>query len=111
MRWSGVALLLFVVLHLLHMTTGSLHPHFVVGSPYHNVVNGLTPKPVALGYLIAAVAVGLHARHGLLAVLRGYVASSKAHGRFGSRFALWVALMLGVGFALVPLAVALEVLR
>ena len=46
MRWSGVILLLFIVYHLLHFTIGTVHPDFVEGDVYHNVVAGFQVWPV-----------------------------------------------------------------
>ena len=40
MRWGGLVILFFVVYHLLHFTTGTLHPDYVKGDVYHNVVEG-----------------------------------------------------------------------
>jgi len=41
MRWSGALLIAFIVFHLLHLTTGTLHPNFIAGDPFHNVTRGL----------------------------------------------------------------------
>jgi succinate dehydrogenase / fumarate reductase cytochrome b subunit len=39
MRWGGVIILLFVIYHLLDLTTGQAHQgEFIEGDPYHNVV-------------------------------------------------------------------------
>jgi succinate dehydrogenase / fumarate reductase cytochrome b subunit len=65
MRWGGVILLLFVIYHLLHLTWGTLHPSFVPGDVYHNVVAGFQVWWVALAYIVAQAALGLHLYHGL----------------------------------------------
>ena len=64
MRWGGVALLLFVVYHILHLTTGTLHPDFVPGDAYHNFVTGFRSLPVVAVYIVAMIALGLHLYHG-----------------------------------------------
>ncbi|MPZ86734.1 MAG: succinate dehydrogenase [Nitriliruptorales bacterium] len=64
MRWSGVIVALFVIYHLLHFTTGTVHPDFVEGSVYHNVVVGFQQWPVALFYIAANLLLGLHIYHG-----------------------------------------------
>src|SRR5665213_2043192 len=40
MRWGGVLLLIFIVFHILHFTTGTFHPggDYVAGDVYANVV-------------------------------------------------------------------------
>ena len=65
MRWGGVIILLFVIYHLLHLTTGTVHPNFVEGDIYHNFVTGFQSVPASLFYIIAMIALGLHLRHGV----------------------------------------------
>ncbi|HKB80952.1 MAG TPA: succinate dehydrogenase cytochrome b subunit, partial [Thermoanaerobaculia bacterium] len=60
MRWGGVIIVLFVIYHLLHLTTGTLHPDFVENDPYHNVVSGFQVWWVSAVYIIANLALGLH---------------------------------------------------
>jgi len=72
---GGPIIALFVVGHLLHFTTGQVHPDFklqaeVAGAAphlpdvHHNVVTGLQdPLPAAL-YVVALVMLGLHLFHG-----------------------------------------------
>src|SRR5262249_26832193 len=65
MRWGGVIILLFVIYHLLHLTTGTLHRDFVLNDPYHNVVSGFQVWWVSAVYIVANLALGLHLYHGL----------------------------------------------
>jgi succinate dehydrogenase / fumarate reductase cytochrome b subunit len=65
MRWGGVIILLFVIYHLLHLTTGDVHHAFVPGDVYHNVVSGFQVWWVAAVYIVANLALGLHLYHGL----------------------------------------------
>lgn len=111
MRWTGALLLAFIVLHVLHMTTGTLHPRFVPGAAYQNLVVGLRTPAVALGYAGAALLLGLHLRHGLLALCRGLFASPRMRATAYARPALVLGVLIGAGFALVPLAIASGVLR
>src|SRR3954470_18119428 len=64
MRWTGVIVLLFVIFHLLDLTWGPANPDFVKGDPYHNVITSFQRIPVALVYVIANVALGVHLYHG-----------------------------------------------
>src|SRR3954447_8432388 len=64
MRWTGVIVLLFVVFHLLDLTWGPANPDFVEGDPYHNVVASFQRAPVAIVYVIANLALGVHLYHG-----------------------------------------------
>ena len=70
MRWSGVLILAFVIFHLLHLTTGSVHPTFIKGDAFHNVVTGLKVAPVGIFYLIANLALGMHLFHGASSMLQ-----------------------------------------
>src|SRR3954466_14001432 len=64
MRWSGIIILLFVIFHLLDLTWGPANPDFVVGDPYHNVIESFQRVPVALVYVVANLALGVHLYHG-----------------------------------------------
>jgi succinate dehydrogenase cytochrome b subunit len=64
MRWTGIIVLAFVVFHLLDLTWGPANPDFVGGAPYHNVVESFQRVPVALVYIAANLALGVHLYHG-----------------------------------------------
>lgn len=82
MRWGGVILLLFVIYHLLHFTSGTVHPSFVAGDVYHNVVTGFQVWWVAIFYIAAQIALGLHLYHGLWSMFQSL-------GWNHPRFNLW----------------------
>lgn len=82
MRWGGVIILLFVVYHLLHFTWGTVHPSFVPGDVYHNVVTGFQVWWVAIFYVAAQIALGLHLYHGLWSMFQSL-------GWNHPRFNLW----------------------
>ncbi len=65
MRWGGVIILLFVLYHLAHLTWGSVHPDFVHGDVYNNVVVGFGVWWVSALYGVAQLALGFHLYHGL----------------------------------------------
>jgi succinate dehydrogenase / fumarate reductase, cytochrome b subunit len=65
MRWGGVIILLFVIFHLLNLTTGTVHPNFVEGDVYHNFVAAFQNVPTSIVYMIAMIALALHLRHGV----------------------------------------------
>lgn len=65
MRWTGVILAVFIVYHLLHLTTGTLHPNFDPHNPYMNLVNGLKVPAAAAFYIVAQLCLGLHMWHGV----------------------------------------------
>ena len=111
MRWGGVLLLVFIVFHLLHLTTGTLHPSFQPGDVYANLVTGFRVWPVALFYIAAMVALGLHLYHGAWSSVRTLGLTRPAANHFHRPLAIVIAVAVAVGFALVPLAVLVGGLR
>jgi succinate dehydrogenase / fumarate reductase, cytochrome b subunit len=105
MRWGGVVLGAFIVFHILHMTTGTVHPSFVVGDVYHNLVAGFRVWPVALFYLIAMAALGLHLYHGVWSSARTLGVARPTPHPLHRPVAVAVAVVVAVGFALIPIAV------
>lgn len=105
MRWGGVIVLLFIVYHLLHLTFGTVHPTFVEGDVYSNVVRGFQVWWVSLFYIVAQVMLGLHLYHGLWSLFQSL---GWNHPRFNSwrrRFAQAFALIVSLGNISFPLAV------
>lgn len=111
MRWGGVYLLLFIPYHLLHLTTGTLHPGFVRGDAYGNVVIGFQAVWVSLFYLGAMAFLGLHLYHGAWAAFRTLGVARSSNDPLHRRMALAVAVIVAVGFSLIPLSVMLGFVR
>lgn len=54
LRWSGTLILLFVVLHLMHLTTGTIQPApFSAEDVYANIVGGFRIWWVSAFYVVA----------------------------------------------------------
>ena len=64
MRWTGVIILLYVLFHLADLTWGWANPDFVRGAAYDNLVASFERWPVALVYVVANIALGIHLFHG-----------------------------------------------
>ena len=64
MRWTGIIVLLFIIFHLLDLTWGPANPDFIAGNPHHNLVASFERWPVAMVYIVANLALGLHLYHG-----------------------------------------------
>src|SRR2546422_2829427 len=64
MMLSGLIIAAFVVFHLLHLTTGTIHPRFIPLHAYENLVNGFLVIPFALAYIVAMIFIGFHLSHG-----------------------------------------------
>ena len=107
MGWGGVLLFVFIIYHILHFTTGTVHPRFVAGEVYDNVLSGFRVPAVAVFYLIAMVALALHLRHGVWSVFQTLGAGHPRVGPLRRRLALFLALLIPVGLGVIPLAIVL----
>ena len=107
MRWGGVIVLLFVIYHILDLTTGTLNPIGDKAHPYANVVAGFAPGRwyVTLFYTLAIVAVGLHLRHGIFSAARTLGQRTARGERIARATALTLAIVLVAGYLSVPFAV------
>jgi succinate dehydrogenase / fumarate reductase cytochrome b subunit len=112
MRIGGLIILVFIPVHLLNFTTGSLNPAFVRGDVYGNVVYAFQEWPLlSLFYVVAMVFVGFHLYHGAWAMVRT-LGIAKPSPRPMER-AMVAALAWGVtiGFVALPAAVLLGIVR
>lgn len=105
MMWGGITLLAFVIYHLLHMTFGSVHPQFVAGDPYNNVLIGFENLWVSLFYIIGVIALGLHLYHGLWSATQTFGLNNPKYNRWRRPVALWTAVLISAGYISIPLAV------
>ncbi|TVP74551.1 MAG: succinate dehydrogenase [Gemmatimonadales bacterium] len=105
MRWGGVIVALFVVYHLLHLTTGTVHPDFEYGSVYANLVVAFQSVPVVLFYVVAVGALSLHLYHGLWSVFSTLGVQNPKIDRIRRPLAGGVAFVLFAGYVAVPLGV------
>ncbi|MER7004181.1 succinate dehydrogenase cytochrome b subunit [Dactylosporangium sp. NPDC000555] len=107
MRWGGVIILLFVVFHILDLTTGTVNPVGDKEHPFANVVADFAPSRwyVTLFYTLAIVAVGFHLRHGIFSALRTLGQQSPRGERRAQAVALALSVVLVAGYLSVPFAV------
>jgi succinate dehydrogenase / fumarate reductase cytochrome b subunit len=107
MRWGGVIILLFVIYHLLDLTTGTLNPVGDKQHPYANVVADFAPGHwyVTLFYTLAILAIGFHLRHGIFSAVRTLGQQTARGERIARLTALVLSVVLVVGYLSVPFAV------
>ncbi len=105
MRWSGPIIAVFVIYHLLHFTTGSVHPRFDVHDVYRNVISGFRIWPVSLFYIIAMVALAFHLWHGVWSMFQTLGLINPKSDKIIHRFAAIATLALVIGFISIPMAV------
>lgn len=113
MRWGGVLLLVFIVFHILHFTTGTIDPAgaFAEYHPYENVVGSFRIWWVSLFYIVAMLFLGLHLYHGTWASLRTIGARSRSDKPLHRRIGAVLAIVIWAGFTLIPVAVLLGVIQ
>lgn len=105
MRWGGVIILLFIIYHLLHLTTGNVHQDFVKDDVYHNVVTGLRVWWVAAFYIAANLALGLHLFHGVWAMFGSVGLTNPRFEQWRRTFATAFAVIVTLGNISFPIAV------
>jgi succinate dehydrogenase / fumarate reductase, cytochrome b subunit len=107
MRWGGVIIALFVIYHLLDLTTGHLNPVGDSSDPYANVVADFAPERwyVTLFYTLAVVTLGFHLRHGIFSAVRTLGQQTPRGERRARAVALVIAVLLCAGYLSVPFAV------
>ncbi len=110
-RWGGALILLFLVYHILHFTVGTAHPGFVEGNPYHNVATGFRNIFIVGFYLLVMAVVGLHLYHGIWSSGRSLGLSPPSPHPLRRSVALALALLIWLGFSVIPIAVYAGVVR
>jgi succinate dehydrogenase / fumarate reductase, cytochrome b subunit len=111
MVWSGPLLLLFIVYHLAHFTTGHAHPDFVRGDVYRNLVVGFQNPFASAFYILAMLALGLHMYHGFWSMLQTLGASHPRWTRLRGVVSGLLAFAVVVGNISMPVAVLFGIIH
>jgi succinate dehydrogenase / fumarate reductase, cytochrome b subunit len=119
MRWGGVLLVVFIVVHILHFTTQRIDPAGWAGKTdaaghrdiYGNIVASFHLWWVTTFYVAAMIALGLHLYHGAWSSLRTLGYAKPSGHPLKRRIAIGVAVIVWAGFTLVPLGVVAGVIR
>lgn len=105
MRWGGVILLFFIVYHILHLTTGSVHEEFEAGKVFQNVVRGFSNPLVSGFYILANLALGLHLYHGLWSLFQSLGLNGQRFNDLRQKAAVAFALIISLANISFPVAV------
>jgi succinate dehydrogenase / fumarate reductase cytochrome b subunit len=119
MKWGGVLLLLFIVVHILHFTTETIDPGGWRGMTdsqghrdvYGNIIASFRIWWVAAFYIVSMLALGLHLYHGAWSSVRTLGYAQPSGNPLHRKIALAVAVIVWLGFTLVPLGVIVGVIR
>jgi succinate dehydrogenase / fumarate reductase cytochrome b subunit len=107
MRWGGVTILLFVIWHLLNFSVGKVNVQGgATNDPYNLLVDTFDTWWLTLIYLVAMLALGAHLHHGVWSAMQTLGLTCTARSRVvAKRFAFVVAVVVTVGFSVVPIFV------
>lgn len=105
MRWTGIIVGLFLVWHLFDLTFTGTGYHYVRGLPYQNVDHSLSRIPVALLYIVANVALGVHLFHGAWSLFQSMGWNNPRFNSWRRNFAAAFAAIIVLGNVSFPIMV------
>ncbi len=113
MRFSGPIVLIYLILHILHLTTGDIHPDFKHGDAYHNFVTAFSADQwyIPLGYAFCQILLGLHLYHGAFSMFRTLGLSGPRQVEFARVVSHAVTAFIVIGNVLLPLSVLLGLVK
>jgi succinate dehydrogenase / fumarate reductase, cytochrome b subunit len=107
MRWGGIAILLFVIWHLLNFSIGKVNiTGGATNDPYNLLVDTFGSWWMTLIYLAAMLALYMHLRHGVWSAAEtlGWTGNARAR-RAAKGLGVLVGIVIAGGFSLVPIFV------
>ncbi|MCB0353815.1 MAG: succinate dehydrogenase cytochrome b subunit [Bdellovibrionales bacterium] len=107
---GGLILFAFIIYHLLHFTTGTLHNSFIEGQVYHNVYIAFQNPLILVIYTIAMIALGFHLFHGTWSLFQTLGIDSPDKNTILRAVATVLACLVAVGFLAVPYAMFFGIL-
>ena len=105
MRWTGIIVGLYILFHLADLTWGTVNDDFVRGDTYGNLVASFERVPVAILYIVANVALGIHIFHGTWSLFQSLGLNSPRFNEWRRRFAQGFAALIVVANVSFPIAV------
>lgn len=111
MLWGGIAILAFVIFHLMDLTWGTVNPQFRHGDAYHNFVTTFQRVPVSLAYIAAMIPLGLHLYHGFWSMLQTLGANNPKYNHLRRPVAIGLAVIIVLGNISFPIAVLLGIVK
>jgi succinate dehydrogenase / fumarate reductase cytochrome b subunit len=103
MRWTGIIVALFIIWHLADLTWGWANPDFVRGDVYRNLDASLSRVPVAILYIVANIALGIHLFHGTWSLFQSMGWNNPKFNQWRKGLAAGVATIIVVGNVSFPI--------
>jgi len=112
MIYGGLFLLFFVVVHILHLTTGHLNfSGFQEGKVYSNLYLAFQSLPVVVFYLLAMIALTMHLYHGTWSMFQTLGMENPVWNLKFKSIAKILAIVLFLGFSSVPLGIYVGIVQ
>jgi len=105
MRWTGPLVLFFMAYHLADLTFGWVNPDFVKGDVYGNIVASFEVVPIALLYIVANLALGIHLFHGAWSLFQSMGWNNPRFNSARRYFAAGFSIVVTAGNVSFPIAV------
>jgi succinate dehydrogenase / fumarate reductase cytochrome b subunit len=112
MRWTGIIVVLFLVWHLMDFTQGAWNGgHFVRGQAYQNVFHSFDRPVVAIAYIVANLALGVHLFHGVWSLFQSMGWSNPRFNKWRRHLAAGFTTIVVAGNVSFPLAVMFKIVE
>jgi succinate dehydrogenase / fumarate reductase cytochrome b subunit len=118
MPWTGLAILIFIIIHLLHFTGGMFKPeYFHTLDPqgrydaYTMFVRAFQDPIYLVGYIVAMTLLLPHLAHGISSLFQSLGLKHPKYDGLIEKLGPGLALVLYVGYLAPPIAVALDIIK
>ena len=114
MAVSGTIVLAYLLFHLADLTwgvSGVAGKGWQRGMPYENFVASMSRPPVAIFYIIANLLLAVHLYHGAWSMFQSLGLNSPKYNVARRYFAIGLAVLIGVGNSIMPLAAMLNIVK
>lgn len=111
MIFSGPILAAFVIYHIMHLTTGWVHPNFNPDDVYQNLIRGFQVWYVSAFYIVAMLGLGYHMIHGVWSFMQSLGLNNSKYDMLIRRFAAVATAAVVVGNISFPVSVLLGIVK
>ena len=111
MFYTGSTVFLFVLFHVADLTFGVVNPDFRYGDIYSNMIATFERVPVAIIYVVAILALGVHIWHGTWSLFQSIGVNSPRFNRWRRLLAYGLTGFIVIGNISMPLAVQFGIIK
>ena len=104
MRYTGIIVSLFIIWHIANLTWGATGADWVRGDVYYNIDQSLSRIPVAILYVVANVALGVHLFHGVWSLFQSLGWNNPRFNAWRRNAAIGTAALIVAGNVSIPIA-------